>query len=152
MSLGEKWDRRFLSLAEEVASWSKDPTTQVGAVIVRPDRSVASVGFNGFARGMHDDHGLYEYRPAKLSRIIHAEMNAILTYPDTVKGMICYTWPWQPCDRCAVHLIQAGIVAVVSEDLSSGPTYERWKENLALAQEYFEEAKVSLTIYKKDSE
>jgi hypothetical protein len=36
--MADKWDRRFLGLAAEVAGWSKDPSTQVGAVIVRPDR------------------------------------------------------------------------------------------------------------------
>lgn len=46
-----KWDERFIELARLVATWSKDPSTKVGAVIVRPYRTVASVGFNGFARG-----------------------------------------------------------------------------------------------------
>ena len=49
-----KWDERFIELARLVAAWSKDPSTKVGAVIVRPDRTVASVGFNGFARGVDD--------------------------------------------------------------------------------------------------
>jgi deoxycytidylate deaminase len=35
--------------------WSKDPSTKVGAVIVRPDLTVASIGYNGFPRGMSDD-------------------------------------------------------------------------------------------------
>lgn len=29
-----KWDRRFLRLAEEVSTWSKDPGTRVGAATV----------------------------------------------------------------------------------------------------------------------
>ena len=47
----EKWDRRFLRLAREVASWSKDPSTKVGAVLVDPlDNTIVSLGYNGFPR------------------------------------------------------------------------------------------------------
>ena len=34
MNVSEKWDRRFLELAEQIAGWSKDPSRGVGAVIV----------------------------------------------------------------------------------------------------------------------
>lgn len=30
----EKWNRRFVELAKNVSTWSKDPSTKVGAVIV----------------------------------------------------------------------------------------------------------------------
>ena len=42
----EKWNVRFLDLARFIAAWSKDPSTKVGAVLVRPDRTIAAVGFN----------------------------------------------------------------------------------------------------------
>ena len=41
-----KWDVRFLELAKQIASWSKDPSTQVGCVVVGPDREIRSTGFN----------------------------------------------------------------------------------------------------------
>ena len=44
----DKWDARFLDLAVYVADWSKDPSTKVGAVLVRPDRTIAALGFNRF--------------------------------------------------------------------------------------------------------
>ena len=44
------WDIRFLKMAEMVSLWSKDTSTKTGAVIVRPDHSVASLVFNGFRR------------------------------------------------------------------------------------------------------
>ena len=47
MTSTEKWDRRFMDMARLVASWSKDPSSQVGAVITR-GKFVISVGFNGF--------------------------------------------------------------------------------------------------------
>lgn len=49
-----KWHRRFLRLAEHIAGWSKDPSTQVGCVVVGPDREIRSTGFNGFPRGIED--------------------------------------------------------------------------------------------------
>jgi dCMP deaminase len=51
----DKWDARFLDLARHVATWSRDPSTQTGAVIVRPNRTIASVGYNGFPRDCNDD-------------------------------------------------------------------------------------------------
>jgi len=68
----EKWDRRFLEMAGLVASWSKDPSTQVGAVIVRPNKTIVSVGYNGFPRAVRDDQSLYQDRPTKLMRTVHA--------------------------------------------------------------------------------
>ncbi|HIF04044.1 MAG TPA: CMP deaminase, partial [Candidatus Poseidoniales archaeon] len=53
--MSEKWDRRFLALAEHIAGWSKDPSTQVGCVVVGVDREIRSTGFNGFPRGIADD-------------------------------------------------------------------------------------------------
>src|ERR1051326_2813900 len=50
----EKWDRRFLELAKHVSSWSKDPSTKVGAVIVDANRRVVATGYNGFPRGVED--------------------------------------------------------------------------------------------------
>ena len=49
-----KWDERFLELAKQIASWSKDPSTQVGCVVVGPDREIRSTGFNGLPRGIED--------------------------------------------------------------------------------------------------
>ena len=62
--LSNKWDKRFLEMAKLVASWSKDPSTQVGAVAVR-NRTVIAQGYNGFPRGMDDDEWLYENKTMK---------------------------------------------------------------------------------------
>ena len=47
------WDRRFMELAAFYARWSKDPSTQVGAVITRGKQQV-SQGYNGFPAGVAD--------------------------------------------------------------------------------------------------
>ena len=121
-----KWDQRFLDLARHVATWSKDPGTKVGAVIVRPDKTVASVGYNGFPRGVEDDQVALDDRENKLSRTVHAEMNAILNCADRPAGYTLYVWPMAPCDRCSPHIIQAGISRVVSP---ANPP-ERWRTSI----------------------
>ncbi len=124
----DKWDVRFLRLAREIATWSKDPSTKVGAVIVGADRHVVSTGYNGFPCGMDDDPCHYADRETKLERIIHAEMNALIRAGGS--GHTIYTWPLAPCPRCTVHLLQAGIKRFVS--VAQTPEIaERWAEPCA---------------------
>lgn len=141
-----KWDRRFVKLAEVVASWSKDPSTKCGAVIVRPDRTVASVGFNGFPKGCSDDVALYEDRDLKLARVVHAEVNAILHAREPLNGYTMYTYPpgYGPsCDRCTAHIIQAGIARVVHvQDTSDFAS--RWKEPAERGLQMYREADVEV--------
>ena len=54
VKMGSKWDLRFLELANHISSWSKDPSTKVGCIIVGADREIRSTGFNGFPRGIDD--------------------------------------------------------------------------------------------------
>ena len=105
-------------MAEHVSKWSRDPSTKCGAVIVRPDKSLASTGFNGFPRGMDDDEELYDNREVKYDRVIHAELNAILSAHEPVRGYTLYVWPLPTCSRCAVHVIQSGISRVVCPPIS----------------------------------
>lgn len=136
-----KWDIRFIQLAKVVASWSKDPSTQAGAVIVRPNRTIVSTGFNGFPQGMSDNSSLYEVRETKLSRIIHCEMNAQIFAKQSIEGCTLYTWPLACCDRCAVHMLQAGIKLFVFPMLRK--RNERWGDSIAQSKRYFDEAGVS---------
>ena len=132
------WDTRFLQLAETVASWSKDPSTKTGAVIVRPNRSIAGVGFNGFPIGMSDEPSLYANRETKYSRIIHCEINALLFVNESVNGYTLYTWPFASCDRCCVQMIQAGITRFVFPALPNSLS-SRWDASLEKSKRYIEE-------------
>ena len=102
-------------MAKLVASWSKDPSTQVGAVAVR-NRTVIAQGYNGFPRGC-DDHELYYLNKAiKYKRIVHAEMNAIYNACRTgvsLKGSTAYIHGLPCCHECAKAIIQVGIKTVV---------------------------------------
>lgn len=136
-----KWDIRFLKLAREVSTWSKDPSTKTGAVIVRHDRTVCAVGFNGFPRYMPDRPELYENREEKYSRIVHCEMNALLHSFAPVIGYTLYTYPFASCDRCAVHMLQAGIARFVFPSLPPDKA-DRWKDSLVKTLQYFNECNV----------
>jgi dCMP deaminase len=142
----EKWDLRFIDLAKHISTWSKDPSTQVGAVLVSPDRTDIIMGYNGFPRNMNDDISLYANRDTKLSRVIHAELNAILLANKSVNGYTLYLWPFISCDRCAVHVIQAGINRVVCP-LPNKDQLDRWKDSFDMSLSYFKEANVEVQQY-----
>lgn len=140
------WDGWFVGMAQYVSTASKDPSTQCGAVIVRPDRTVASVGFNGFPRGCSDADELYANRELKYARVVHAEVNAILLANEPLHGYTIYTYPpgYGPsCDRCTAHVIQAGISRVVHiKDRSEFAS--RWKEPAERGLQMYEEAGVEV--------
>lgn len=144
-----RWDRRFLTLADLVASWSKDPSTKTGAVIVRPDRTIASVGYNGFPRGMRDDLALLKDREVKYSRTVHCEMNAILSARERLDGYSLYVMPFMTCDRCAVHVIQAGIRRVITVT-ATNDQLSRWGSSFERTRSYYEEAGVDVLEYDPD--
>lgn len=147
-----KWDQRFLEMAELVSTWSKDPSTKCGAVIVRPDKTVASVGFNGFPQGCDDDPAIYADREKKYSRVVHAEQNALLHAGESVKGYTMYTWPpgfGPSCDRCTAHIIQAGIDRVVyAKDESDFGS--RWKTAAESGLQMYKEAEVTVDAYMEE--
>src|SRR5271163_85167 len=74
----DNWDEYFLYMATAASIKSKDPRCRVGAVIASPSNVILSTGFNGLARGVHDDKHILEDPDEKLKVICHAEQNAIL--------------------------------------------------------------------------
>jgi dCMP deaminase len=136
-----KWQARFIKLAEEISTWSKDPSSRVGAVIVRPDRTICSVGFNGFPRGVKDSQDVIANRDAKLLCTIHAELNAILSSKESLAGYSLFVWPFQPCSNCAAAIIQSGITEVYCP-YNDHLAYERWKKSFKAALQMFDEAGV----------
>lgn len=138
------WDERFLKLAFHIASWSKDPSTKVGCIIVGEDREIRSTGFNGFPRGIEDSEERYTNRDLKYPLICHAEENAIMHAARigvSLKGCRAYvTWP--PCTRCTRSLIQAGVEEVIYPSELTIP--ERWLEDFNLGRRMFDESGVKV--------
>ena len=130
-----KWDRRFLELAKLVSTWSKDPSTKVGAVIADPQHRVVSVGYNGLPADMADDPQILENRELKYKCILHAEENAILFAHRSLAGCTIYTYPVPPCSGCSSKILQVGISAIVAPYVDEqGEFWSRWKEHLELSR------------------
>ncbi len=114
------WDSYMMQMAYTTAIKSKDPTTQVGCVIVGPAKEVRTTGFNGLPRGVQDLPERME-RPAKYLWTSHAEENAVAQAARSgasIAGGTAYV-THHPCSRCARSLIQAGVRRVV---IGSGVT------------------------------
>lgn len=138
------WHERFFALADLVGSWSKDPSTKVGAVIVRPDCTIASVGYNGFPRGVDDT---YTSREDKLLRTVHAEANAILAAKEPLYGYEIYVTPLHPCANCAGLIIQSGIKAVHYK--STAPSSTAWEDHYRVMHSMFSQAQINLFNHTK---
>jgi dCMP deaminase len=146
----DKWDNRYLALAAEVATWSKDPSTQIGAVTVGIKKEVLSQGFNGFPRGIIDSDERYNNREIKYKFVVHAEMNAIYnaTYSGTsLDGATLYVYGLPICSECAKGIIQVGIKKVVIE---KSKELDNWNESFKLSQAMFDEVGIELIIKTQD--
>ena len=153
MNKTERWDRRYLELAKHVATWSKDPSTQVGAVLVNYDKRKEFIGYNGFAQGVGDDPERYANRELKYKLVVHAEVNAIIKAGDYAIGSTLYVWPSfanpNICHDCAKFAIQAGIWYVVGYEADENEERAaRWAESIGLAKQMFTEAGVSWRVVK----
>lgn len=113
------WDDYFIALAKLSAMRSKDPSTQVGAVIVGLDNRILSIGYNGTPNGYPDDDFPWDREGDHLSTkyyyVCHAELNAILNYRGSRKDLEnakIYVVLF-PCNECAKAIIQSGIKEVI---------------------------------------
>jgi len=126
--VNSKWDNRFMKLAREISTWSKDPSSKIGAVIVDDDRRILATGYNGFPRGIEDTEERLNDREQKYPRIVHAESNALLSalYSGvSVKGATLYVWGLPICSECTKLVIQSGIKRVVVTYPEYAP--EKWQ-------------------------
>lgn len=141
----EKWDRRFLELAKLVSTWSKDPSTQTGAVIVDKNNRVVSVGYNGFAKGVADTEERYNNRDLKYKMIVHCERNAIIFSNRDLTDCTLYTYPFMSCSACAAMVINSGIGRCVAPSVPPDKA-ARWADDMKLSKEMLEEAGVQVDI------
>lgn len=113
-----------MQIAHLVATRATCPRRQVGAIIVR-DKRILATGYNGAPRGLaHCPPGGPEndwpngcMRAGHCIRSLHAEQNALLQAAAlgiACEGASMYV-TCQPCNTCAKMLINAGIVRVIFE-------------------------------------
>ena len=139
-----KWHYRFMELAFLISTWSKDPSTKTGAVVVGPDREIRATGYNGLVRGVDDDIKERMERPTKYDFFEHAERNAVYNaclIGASLKGCVIYVTA-MPCPDCARAIIQSGIKEVVTHKVkidANSPT-GTWRDKLVYSEQMFAEA------------
>lgn len=148
--LTERWQQIYMGIADKIGEASKDSSNKVGAVLVRPNKRIASLGFNGFPNRIADNP---EYlndpnmRAKKYPRVVHAEANCLDCNldPDTTGYHLIVNM--HPCGPCALRIISSGISFVYYK---AQPDFEaRWADSLVEARELFEEAGVTLVRVEK---
>lgn len=123
-----KWTNRWMGLADHFATFSKDPSTQVGCVIVNDERkTMIGHGYNGFPRGVRDLEERLRHRPTKYLMVQHAEANAIFQCTVEARGATAYV-THRPCANCTGLLIQAGISRIVTRK-PEAPLAERFADS-----------------------
>jgi len=142
------WDTKYLGLAEYISTWSKDPSTKIGAVAIGTKGQVLAQGYNGFPRGIADSPERLNTREEKYKYVVHAEMNVIFNaslngvslYESTmyICGLPC-------CSDCAKGMIQAGVSRVVMkvEDLDGAL---RWEDSWNRSKDMFNETGVQWNL------
>lgn len=135
------WHKRFINMAALVSTWSKDPSTKCGAVIVDRKQRVVSTGYNGLPRGIEDHTERLICRETKYNLTVHSEVNALMFANIKLNGCTIYSYPLPPCVRCAVQIIQSGITTVVANKMTPYVA-ERWGESVEISKTLFEEAGV----------
>lgn len=141
---------KLIPIAQAMAQLSKDPSTQVGAIIIDSDGNILSAGYNGFPRGVIDSQARYHHRPTKYSLIAHAEANAIAQAARVGARLLDSTLivtALHPCSDCAKLIIQAGIRAVYVPDNNSGTIDDHWIKEAGISQRLFREAGVKIVVY-----
>ena len=139
------WDSRWLAVAKLFASFSKDPSTGVGAVAVDSRKRLVASGFNGLSRRVEDSQERLHNRTTRYSLTVHAEINMLISAERSLRGCTVYLWPMPPCSQCAAALIQAGISRVVAP-APHPQLAERWGESIELAIMAMREAGVKVDI------
>lgn len=115
------WDKYGLEIARAASYRSEDPYLKVGACVLRGDRSIISIGYNGAAPGVTIP---WEDRDARRGFVIHAEVNALrYCTPDQTKNGYMYC-THHPCSECIKVIASYGITSVMYSDLIDGTVYD----------------------------
>lgn len=143
-----RWLENYLNLAKTVSTWSKDPSTKVGAVAVGQNGQILSQGYNGFPRGVVDSERRLHDKEAKYKFVVHAEQNCI--YNATLNGVSLngadlYVHGLPVCSECAKGVIQVGVKNVfICHPADIAPI---WQDAYKFTKKMFEEAGVNAVRY-----
>ncbi|MBI2035061.1 MAG: CMP deaminase [Candidatus Liptonbacteria bacterium] len=141
--------RDLLYFAYVEAAKSRDPSTQNGALLYRPDYGVLIADHNRFPTHVNADVPERWERPLKYEYIEHAERNVIFSaakYGISTRDLIMIC-PWAPCADCARAIIQSGIIRLIAHKQAHDRSPDRWKEQINRALNMLCEARVEVTHY-----
>lgn len=121
-----------MEVARIVSTWSKDPSSKIGVVLVK-NRRIIATGYNGFPTGVADSPERLNDRPTKYALVVHAEMNALLQAGPAAHEATLYLHglPGPPCAGCAKHIVQAGVARILTRQ---GEEPERWADEFTKAR------------------
>lgn len=143
--MNQKWHRRWLQLARHISTFSKDPSTKVGAVIIDKNNKLVSIGYNGFPKDVEDTTERYLDKKIKYSMIVHAEQNAILNTNVDLQDCTLYVYPTLMkgacCNECAKSVATKGIKNVVYYKTEPN---ERWTDQGKTTLTMFAESNVKI--------
>lgn len=145
-----KWDERFMEMAQLVSTWSKDTNTKVGALVVDKDKIVLSMGYNGFPRSCDDTIKKRFEKPNKYLFTEHAERNALYhaaRHGVSLRGCSLYV-TYFSCSDCARGIIQTGITEVIAP--KPDIEHPKWGESFAASLQMFEEAGIVVRFYEEE--
>jgi len=135
----ETWDRRYFSLAMEIAGWSKD-STKVGAICIAPDRRQMVAGYNGFPRNILDTDERLANKVEKNRLTVHAEANVVINATVLLNGWTLYVTK-APCTDCAKLLINADLARIVMPNPGGS-----WLDSQLFAISLFTEANIIVSF------
>lgn len=141
--MSNKWDKRYMDLAKQVGTWSKDPSKQIGAVAIGSKGQVLAQGYNGFPRGIDDNESRLNTKETKYKYVVHAEMNLIYnaTFNGiSLNGSTVYVSGLPVCSECAKGLIQVGVKQIVMSKDSLEGADEKWLDSFELTIALLNEA------------
>ena len=147
----EKFEKYFQLAKFNAELFSKDPTTKVGAILLKPDLSaVVSTGINGFPRKLCDTDPKRWERPTKYKYVTHAEVNAVANAARlgvSTDGCVAIVSLF-PCKECAKILIQSGVSHIYTEQ----PDFDnaQWGKEFEISKEMLDEVGIPVTILKNN--
>ena len=121
-----KWDKRFMDMAEVVATWSScyQENRHVGAVVDK-DKRILTTGYNGAPQGIKScsergsclrrERNIPSGTMQEVCYAVHAEQNAICQAAKIgipLEGATLYC-THQPCVICARIIINSGIKRII---------------------------------------
>jgi len=151
--MASKWTIRYMDLAKQISSWSLDPSTKVGAVIVGKNGQIISQGYNGFPRGVKDSPERLNTREEKYKYVVHAEMNCIYNAcrnGASLNDTTLYVYGLPVCSECAKGVVQVGISKVIMQHPVVIP--QHWEEKVLISKTIFNEAGVTFLRYDENYE